>query len=191
VKSPLRNLIAVLIPTAITLSAALALAAVKSFASDGFKIGRSSPLNHDIWIASGLRGEHGQLEFQLRERIGVSSRMHNGPAIPLYIAGPPPPPYPPTPPRSLLNRLGFYWWTHQPLNRGITTTRWQPPYKIGAPAWFVFPLSLLLPIYSVLRAPKLWRTFVAPRRAADGHCPTCGYDCRATPSRCPECGQPT
>jgi hypothetical protein len=50
------------------------------------------------------------------------------------------------------------------------------------PAWMLI-LSLAVPLAVALR--------VAYRRRqpAAGHCRHCGYDLRATPDRCPECGQ--
>ena len=50
------------------------------------------------------------------------------------------------------------------------------------PHWMV--LLVLLPL------PALWSAAVVRRRLRLSReiCPTCGYDLRATPDRCPECG---
>jgi hypothetical protein len=50
------------------------------------------------------------------------------------------------------------------------------------PHWSVVALLAVLPAASV-RA-----TVRRRRRTATGLCPSCGYDLRATPDRCPECG---
>ena len=44
-------------------------------------------------------------------------------------------------------------------------------------------LSTPLPAFRLLLAIRRRRGARRP-----GHCPTCGYDLRATPDRCPECG---
>jgi hypothetical protein len=55
-------------------------------------------------------------------------------------------------------------------------------WHVYLPHWAV---ALALLVFPILRANqyRLHR-----RRAERGHCPTCGYDLRATPERCPECG---
>ncbi len=57
-------------------------------------------------------------------------------------------------------------------------------FVAACPHWFVLlVLSLgLLPV--AIRAAR------RRRRRARGLCPTCGYDLRASPIRCPECGTP-
>jgi hypothetical protein len=50
------------------------------------------------------------------------------------------------------------------------------------PHWSVALVCALLPAF---RAASLLRS---PKRQSKGLCPECGYDLRATPDRCPECG---
>lgn len=59
---------------------------------------------------------------------------------------------------------------------------WQDVVGVTVPYWFIIPL---------LGAPSLrwgWKRYVARRWRRDQRCTTCGYDLRATPDRCPECG---
>lgn len=50
--------------------------------------------------------------------------------------------------------------------------------------WVQFPHWLICVATGVVAVP-LWRR---SRRFPAGHCAACGYDLRATPERCPECG---
>jgi hypothetical protein len=52
------------------------------------------------------------------------------------------------------------------------------------PFWLI--LALLAPLPTIWLVSRLRRR----RRLADNLCPVCGYDLRATPGRCPECGTP-
>jgi hypothetical protein len=82
--------------------------------------------------------------------------------------------------------LQQYRWleqiTHVPL--GIEIGRQDDPrrYALLAPFWLLVSLCALLPARQLAR---LVRKQVRRRRGA---CPTCGYDLRASPERCPECG---
>ena len=75
---------------------------------------------------------------------------------------------------------GFEWWRWE----GPSGWRGELDRRITccvAPTW-----SSAL-VFSVLPAVWLIRRFKR-RPLKIGHCPTCNYDLRATPGRCPECG---
>jgi hypothetical protein len=67
------------------------------------------------------------------------------------------------------------WWK-QSRNRQTFSTSIQFSYA------FVIVLSSVPPLTSMLV--RRWQR----RRQRAGFCPACGYDLRATPDRCPECG---
>jgi hypothetical protein len=52
-------------------------------------------------------------------------------------------------------------------------------WNVSVPLWFLVCLSAVLPMLRALRR----------KRKLPGLCPACGYDLRASPERCPECGR--
>lgn len=56
---------------------------------------------------------------------------------------------------------------------------------VVVPFWFLFMLTAAIPAIGLGLGARAWwkRHTVLP-----GHCIQCGYDLRATPDRCPECG---
>jgi hypothetical protein len=62
---------------------------------------------------------------------------------------------------------------------------WQRVWTAKVRLWPLVVVSGLLPGWWTARFARRHRHL---RRRRKGRCPTCGYDLRATPQRCPECG---
>jgi hypothetical protein len=75
---------------------------------------------------------------------------------------------------------GFQYQSEKPW--GFTPGR---PRHWRIPFWFLAALTGVLPVW---RATVTRRARRRARRVERGLCPTCGYDLRASPGRCPECG---
>jgi hypothetical protein len=58
---------------------------------------------------------------------------------------------------------------------------YRPSLAIGTPHWLPVVLLAGLPLIRLIRRQRR-------RLRLPGHCRICGYDLRATPERCPECG---
>ncbi len=70
---------------------------------------------------------------------------------------------------------GVGWYTVRDRNGGRTATG-------VAPFWLLTAVTAALPMVWTTRRLRARRAWTA------GCCPSCGYDLRASPERCPECG---
>jgi hypothetical protein len=85
-----------------------------------------------------------------------------------------------------LEQWGFAY--HRGPQAGIEYGDWMitPSDVLAAPYWFIAGLFALAPMLGAVRWSGLYRD---GRRSRLGRCRGCGYDMRATPERCPECGR--
>lgn len=83
------------------------------------------------------------------------------------------------------NRMRGWHWN---VIGGIGYSRYAAPRSRGwifwIQYWFIIVMSVPVPL--VRFGPVLWRRFRDPLNPLE--CRRCGYDLRATPDRCPECG---
>ncbi len=98
--------------------------------------------------------------------VGGKVEIHSGPASTIMRLDPP-------------TWLGSFKWK-------VWTDNWSPA------AWAIVavPHSLLLAMFGIGAIWPLARLRKLNRRQRQGCCVNCGYDLRASPERCPECGRP-
>jgi hypothetical protein len=91
------------------------------------------------------------------------------------------------PPIDMLLNLARYGPQAHPPVAGFFLARWSGMrISTAVPMPFVVAPLALLPYAAMARHMRRRRRL---RRSAEGRCLACGYDLRATPGRCPECGE--
>lgn len=84
-------------------------------------------------------------------------------------------------------RSGPYssFWNNRGTLGFIMEERYQGALRVAVPFWFIALCFAVPALPTVLPIARRVRN---ARRRRSGSCRTCGYDLRASPERCPECG---
>jgi len=80
----------------------------------------------------------------------------------------------------------YFSWFQYKRYRDNAGGNYQAPvdsWSVGVRLWPVAVTMAVIPSLSI------WRRICRKRNSRLGFCPRCGYDLRATPDRCPECGE--
>jgi hypothetical protein len=93
---------------------------------------------------------------------------------------------------------GDHWWNGLGFSAGSQQLKpapgmmalhdWLSAQWAGRQRWLTMPHWFLATLLALCPSAWLIRTLRRHRQKLHGLCPACGYDLRATPERCPECG---
>jgi hypothetical protein len=81
---------------------------------------------------------------------------------------------------------GFYWGAYHELRAGDVTDGSLPYRDVGVEQYVGLHPTVIL---ASLLVPAIWLVNPSRRRLNGQSCRGCGYDLRASPNRCPECGR--